>query len=212
VNQQIKALLAGSVLALALCAANVGTAEVLKGSDASFFGYMIVVDASCGTRQSTLDLAGYLSKGVTLKDFKALKPEIVQGKELARADIAADGKEAYCQKHRPLPDSDVRTSSIPNHEKDAESLGSVTAQDELCGTHSYIHILHGVKKSGGFYPALLKDYAEEFEEGKGVAVSVFKSEGETKYCRFERNREREDAEFKSFVRALGVYEPPSYDQ
>lgn len=53
---------------------------------------------------------------------------------------------------------------------------------------------------------MLKDYAEEFTEGKRLAFSPFKREGETKYCRDDRRTEREDADLERVTRALEVYE------
>ncbi|MGO9743545.1 MAG: hypothetical protein ACLPN5_18925, partial [Roseiarcus sp.] len=209
---EVEKVMKAIVLGTALFAATAAQAEVLTTSEARFFGYMIVMDAACGTTESVHDLAELLSKGARSGDFMAKKPDIVEGKELAKGTLAKEGKDTYCREHRRAPDSDDIKNAVMTREKAASLLGFISADDKLCGTHSYNSTLRGVKKSGVFYPGLLTDYAEEFAQGKSIALTGFKIDGETKYCRFQRNLEREQADFDKLVRALGVYEPPTYDQ
>lgn len=91
-------------------------------------------------------------------------------------------------------------------------LGYLAANDKLCGTHEYNTAAGGMKERGELYPGELKDYAEEFAEGKRTASRAFERDGETKYCRDDRRLEREDADFERITRAIGVYETPSYNK
>ena len=192
------------VIVIAALTATTAKAEVITKDEARFFGYLIASDAVCGTRRAALDLSVFLNKGASLKDFKALKTEIVSGERFGKAAFKEKGKEDFCPK-----------SSLPetqrDHASDARVLGYVAAEDELCGTHIYNGFMEGKKKRGEIYPGLLQDYADEFAEGKRLQSHEFEVEGETKFCRDDRNREREDADFERVTRALGVYPPAHGD-
>jgi hypothetical protein len=191
-------------IATAILTAAAANPEVITKDEAFTFGYHIVADAACGTRFATSTLAKYLNEGAKLNDLKPLKSEIVHGKELAKASLAEKGKPAFCDTFV------IKTETVINRATDAHTLGFTAAQDELCGTHSYNAVMIEMRKEGELYPGMLKDYAEEFEEGKRLGFSGFESEGETKYCRFRRREEREDADLERITRALGVYETPYY--
>ncbi len=190
-------------VATAIFAATAAKAEVITKDNAYFFGYLIVSDAACEARFATLEMAKFVNRGAKLKDFMALKTDIVQGKEGAKASLAEKGKQAFCHKLNSTPEINS------DHASDARVLGWVAAKDELCGTHIYKAAMGGMKKRGELYPGMLNDYAEEYAEGKRLQVRVFKREGETKFCRDDRRMEREDADFERITRALGVYEAPS---
>ncbi|MBI3274885.1 MAG: hypothetical protein HYZ60_02815, partial [Methylocystis sp.] len=115
----------------AIFVATAAKAEVITKDEALSFGYEIVVWAACGQRFATLDLAKFLNKGAKLKDFEALRAEILHGKELAKESLAQKGKPAFCGK------DDSTSRAIRDHASDAETLGFVSVEDELCGTHSY---------------------------------------------------------------------------
>jgi hypothetical protein len=187
----------------AILAATAAKAEVITKDKAYFFGYLIVSDAAWEARFATLELAKFVNKGAKLKDFMALKAEIVQGKEGAKASLAEKGKPAFCHKPNSTPEI------IPDHARNARVLGWLAAKDELCGTHIYKPAIGGMKKRGELYPGMLKDYAEEYAEGKRTQFRAVEREGETKSCRDDRRMEREDADFERITRALGVYEPLS---
>jgi hypothetical protein len=193
------------VFAIVTLVASIADADTFSKEEAGVLGYHIVYDAVCGTRYAVLAVATLRNKGAKAKEFEVLKTEILQGKESARLVLTKEGKQKFCGKSRD------NLATVRDHASDAMVLGAAAAKDRFCGTHGYQPMLNGMKKRGELYPGMLNDYAEEFAKGKRLEARQFAREGEITFCRVDRNRERENVDFESIVRALGLYEPPSFN-
>jgi len=191
------------VVAIGIFAATAVKAESITEDEARSFGFEIIHDARCLTNYAKPDLAKWLNRGATMNDIRAKKDAIIYGKHLAESDLSKKGTMAFCVNatQKPVPKL--------SHEDTVRTIGFEEAEDQICGTHNYERALKSMIKAGEIYPGELKDYAKEFQDGRRTALRAVENEGETKYCRVDREIERKRKDFERITRALGIYETPA---
>jgi hypothetical protein len=160
--------------------------------DPTQIGFDFEVDKTCHTTYGIQVIAEEINKGAKLKDFVAQKAAILKGQSLAKLD----DEQSLCPKREYTPPISL--------EELAGILGNDQASDEICGTHEYNTALKLNKNAGQIYAGFFSDYAAEVAEGRNTATTAAKLDGETKYCRFERQLERERAQAAEVYRAVGL--------
>lgn len=179
-------------LAAAAALALMAPAQAYGLKDPTYIGFAYEIDKTCHTAYARQAIAEEITKGAQLKDFVAQKAAILDGQKLAKTDDEGPN----CPKKEYTPPISL--------EDLARVLGDTQASDEICGTHEYNTALSLNKKDGQIYPGFFSDYSAEIEEGRNTATTAAKLDGETKYCRFERQLERERAQAAEVYRAVGL--------
>jgi hypothetical protein len=167
-------------------------AQAYNLKDPTYIGFAFEVDKICHTAYARQAIAEEINKGAQLKDFVAQKNAILEGQKLAKID----DKGPNCPKKEYTPPISL--------EELAKVLGDTQENVKICGTHEYNTTLSLNKKDGQIYPGFFSDYSAEIEEGRNTATTAAKLDGETKYCRFERQLERERAQAAKVYRAVGL--------